>query len=132
MPPGYEIDPVFPKEGATCYPQLLQYVLGVAYPLLQEYRRVIVGQRAMTTYTLIGLFAVGDNDPDHMGGGHIYYLGLPGTGKSLLAKVPGKVMRANAKRIQGAVDLLPSDITGSEVIHSTVKSSPVRNLYLRL
>lgn len=124
LPPEFQdrMDPYFPKEGATCGSEHLQYVLGVAWPLLLSYRDVIVGQRAMTTYTLIGMLAAGDRDPDHLGAGHIFYLGLPGTGKSLLAKVPGRVVQAVATRIQGTVDLLPTDITGNRIIQLNPKT----------
>jgi MoxR-like ATPase len=114
--PGYEMDPYFPKGGVTCGPEHLRYVLQVGYVLLVEYRRVIVGQRAMTTYTLIGMLAVGDRDFDHSGAGHVFYLGLPGTGKSLLAKVPQNVVAAVTARIQGTIDLMPTDITGNYIV----------------
>lgn len=114
--PGYTMDSYFPKRGVTCGHEHLRYVLQMAYPLLISYRKVIVGQRAMTTYTLLGLLSVGDRDPDHLGAGHIFYLGLPGTGKSLLAKVPQKVVQAITSRIQCTIDLMPADITGNEVI----------------
>ncbi|MDP3645845.1 MAG: AAA family ATPase [bacterium] len=111
-----EMDPYFPNRGVSCGEEHLKYLLQVVWPLLQAYRSVIVGQGSMTTYTLLGMFAVGDRDPDHMGSGHVFYLGLPGTGKSLLAKVPQKVVHAITKRIQGTVDLLPADITGSNMV----------------
>ena len=123
LPPQYagKMDPYFPKEGTTCGEEHLKYVLGIAYPILREYRDVVVGQSGPTMFTLLGDFAIGDRDLDHSGPGHVHFVGLPGTGKTLLGKVPAKVVGARDDRIQGTVDILPADIIGARIIQVNEK-----------
>jgi MoxR-like ATPase len=67
---------------------------------------VIVGQRPIVRDVLIGLFA----------GGHILLEGLPGLGKTHLAKALAAALGMRLGRVQCTPDLLPADITGSEVL----------------
>ncbi|WP_405234307.1 AAA family ATPase [Lentisalinibacter salinarum] len=67
---------------------------------------VIVGQQAVVRHLLIGLFA----------GGHVLLEGLPGLGKTHLAKAIAGAVGVDLGRIQCTPDLLPADITGSEVL----------------
>src|SRR5437870_3915833 len=49
-------------------------------------------------------------------GGHVLFEDVPGVGKTLLAKALAKSIAAEFKRIQFTSDLLPSDVTGSNVL----------------
>lgn len=51
-----------------------------------------------------------------LGGGHVLLIGLPGLGKTLLVKVLSAIWGLEFSRIQFTPDLLPSDITGTEII----------------
>lgn len=80
--------------------------------LLNEIRKVIVGQDEVIEQVLIALFV----------GGHCMVTGVPGLAKTLLIKTLGEVFRLEFKRIQFTPDLMPSDITGTDIIeedHST-------------
>ena len=88
----------------------------IMWPLLASYRKVIVAQRAMTTYTALGQVAVGDHDLEYLGPGHVLYTDYPGKGKTLLAKIPAIVLGGTFSRFQGAVDNQPSDYTGNRII----------------
>lgn len=116
LPPGFSMDPKFPAEGAECGAEHVQYMLGIVWPLLDSYRKVLVAQRAMSTYTTIGMFAVGDRDLNHIGAGHVFYLDYPGKGKTLLANVPAVVVGSTASRFQGVPDAVPADYLGSRII----------------
>jgi MoxR-like ATPase len=67
---------------------------------------VIIGQEKLLRDLLTALFA----------GGHVLLEGLPGLGKTHLAKAVSALLDLQAGRIQCTPDLLPSDITGSEVL----------------
>jgi len=66
----------------------------------------IVGQQQLIHELLVAVFA----------GGHVLLEGLPGLGKTHLAKALSASMGMNLGRIQGTPDLMPADITGSEIL----------------
>lgn len=124
LPDQYKdrMDPYFPEEGAPCGEEHVNYMLKVVYPILLEYRSILVGQYGPTLVTLLGSIAVGDRNLGHRGPGHVHFRGLPGTGKSLLGEIPRKVVNADFKRVQGTIDLLPADITGGNIIQIDEKT----------
>ena len=80
----------------------------------QEIQKVIVGQEALVDGMLIALLS----------GGHILVEGVPGIAKTTAVNTLAKVMGFDFKRIQFTPDLLPADITGSEILdlqHHTFK-----------
>ncbi len=115
LPKGFEMDPCF-SDTAECSEKHVRYMLSIVWPILDSYRRVLVSQRQMTTYTTMGMFAVGDTDLGHLSPGHISLLDYPGKGKTILAKVPALAVGGTFGRIQGAPDKLPSDITGNRIL----------------
>jgi MoxR-like ATPase len=74
--------------------------------ILNELRKVIVGQDAVIEQVLIALFT----------GGHVLITGVPGLAKTLLIKTLADILDLNFKRIQFTPDLMPSDITGTEIL----------------
>jgi MoxR-like ATPase len=72
----------------------------------QEIRKVIVGQEDVVEHVLISLFV----------GGHCLLTGLPGTAKTLLVRTVAKALGLDFNRIQFTPDLMPSDITGTDII----------------
>ncbi|MGH7493898.1 MAG: AAA family ATPase [bacterium] len=74
--------------------------------LLAELRKIIVGQDETIELILIALFT----------GGHCLITGVPGLAKTLLIRTLATILDLNFKRIQFTPDLMPSDITGIEVI----------------
>lgn len=72
----------------------------------QEIGRVIVGMKEVVRFTLTALFA----------GGHVLLEGVPGLGKTLLVKSVADTMGLKFNRIQFTSDLMPSDITGTQVL----------------
>lgn len=116
--PYFGPDPYFEKliKTASCSGQHLDYMFRIIWPLLASYRKAIVAQRAMTTYTALGQIAVGDHDLDYLGAGHVLYVDYPGKGKTLLAKIPALVLGGTYSRFQGAIDNQPSDYTGNRIL----------------
>ncbi len=74
--------------------------------IVTQVRRVIVGQEEVLEQVMIGLFV----------GGHCLITGLPGTAKTLLVRTMAQTLGLAFKRIQFTPDLMPSDITGTDII----------------
>jgi MoxR-like ATPase len=74
--------------------------------IVTQVRRVIVGQEEVLEQVMIGLFV----------GGHCLITGLPGTAKTLLVRTMAETLGLVFKRIQFTPDLMPSDITGTDII----------------
>ena len=74
--------------------------------ILNELRKVIVGQDEVVEEVLIALFT----------GGHVLITGVPGLAKTLLIKTLADILDLDFKRIQFTPDLMPSDITGTEIL----------------
>ena len=74
--------------------------------ILRELRKVIVGQDEAIDLVLTALFT----------GGHCLITGVPGLAKTLLIKTLADVLHLSFKRIQFTPDLMPADITGTEII----------------
>ena len=75
--------------------------------ILKEIRKVIVGQDAVIENLLIALFA----------NGHSLMVGVPGLAKTMLVGALARVMDFKFNRIQFTPDLMPSDITGTDILH---------------
>ncbi len=74
--------------------------------LSKEIGKVIVGQDDVVRTIIISLFA----------NGHSLLVGVPGLAKTLLVSTIAQVLDLDFKRIQFTPDLMPSDITGSEIL----------------
>ena len=71
-----------------------------------EIRKIMVGMDQVIDLTMVGLF----------GQGHCLLMGVPGLGKTLLVRTLAASLSLKFMRVQFTPDLMPSDITGSEVI----------------
>ena len=74
--------------------------------ILSEIRKVIVGQDEVIDLVLTALFT----------GGHCLITGVPGLAKTLLIKTLASILDLSFKRIQFTPDLMPADITGTEIL----------------
>ena len=84
--------------------------------ILSELRKVIVGQDEVVEEVLIALFT----------GGHCLITGVPGLAKTLLIKTLAEILDLEFKRIQFTPDLMPSDITGTEILDEDQGSRRLR------
>ena len=81
--------------------------LGQSYrKIVDQLGRVIVGQRAVVDELLIAMLA----------GGHALLVGVPGLAKTLMVRTLAETLNLSFNRIQFTPDLMPADITGTEVI----------------
>ena len=86
--------------------QELQFIVAALAKLRAEVGRAIVGQQEVIDQTLVAFVA----------SGHILYEGLPGLGKTLLARALAQAMSLQFSRVQFTPDLMPSDLTGHAVL----------------
>src|SRR5712691_2662289 len=74
--------------------------------IVTQVRKVIVGQEEVIDQVLVALFV----------GGHCLITGLPGTAKTLLVRTLSLALGLEFRRIQFTPDLMPSDITGTDIL----------------
>ncbi|MCC7341142.1 MAG: AAA family ATPase [Bryobacterales bacterium] len=74
--------------------------------IVREMRKIIVGQDEVLEQVMIALFV----------GGHCLITGLPGTAKTLLVRTIAGTLGLEFRRIQFTPDLMPTDITGTDII----------------
>jgi MoxR-like ATPase len=78
--------------------------------ILGQVRQVIVGQDEVLDQILIALFV----------GGHCLITGMPGTAKTLMVRTIAQTLGLSFRRIQFTPDLMPSDITGTDIIEEDI------------
>ncbi|HEX8184491.1 MAG TPA: AAA family ATPase [Blastocatellia bacterium] len=86
--------------------ELVEKLIAARVQILSEVRKVIIAQDEIVDQTLISLFV----------GGHSLVTGVPGLAKTLLIRTVANVLDLSFKRIQFTPDLMPSDITGTDII----------------
>src|SRR5215510_13649382 len=86
--------------------ELLEKLIAARDQIIREVRKVIIAQDEVVDQALISLFV----------GGHSLVTGVPGLAKTLLIRTIANVLDLTFKRIQFTPDLMPSDITGTDVI----------------
>ncbi len=95
--------------------QAVQRLNEACTQIIGELDKVIVGQRQVIEELLISMFA----------SGHCLLVGVPGLAKTLIIRTLAEALSLKFNRIQFTPDLMPSDITGTEVIQED-KASGVR------
>jgi MoxR-like ATPase len=87
----------------------------------QELAKVIVGQDEVLERILIALFS----------GGHSLLIGVPGLGKTLMVRTLASILSWEFRRIQFTPDLMPSDITGTEIIREDRATGERKLVFVR-
>ena len=116
-PPAAAAPPVIEADPAAVLDQLAPRVR-----LLQdEIAKVIVGQHDIVAATLYALFARG----------HCLLVGVPGLAKTLLVHALARSLEMTFTRIQFTPDLMPSDITGTEILEEDTATGRRRFVFTR-
>ena len=92
--------------GPVNTPSSIEIARSAREKVLSELRKVIVGQEQLIEQVLVAMCA----------GGHVLLVGVPGLAKTLLVSTLAKTLSMNFKRIQFTPDMMPSDITGTEIL----------------
>jgi MoxR-like ATPase len=87
--------------------ELAKELLEAKGKILREIRKIIVGQDEVIEDLLVALFSRG----------HCLFVGVPGLAKTLLVSTLARVLDLQFNRIQFTPDLMPSDITGTDILH---------------
>lgn len=86
--------------------QSVERFYAVRENIIKQVRQIIVGQDDVLDQVLIALFV----------GGHCLLTGMPGTAKTLMVRTIAETLGLEFRRIQFTPDLMPSDITGTDII----------------
>lgn len=89
--------------------------------IVDEMSNVIVGQRAVIEELLIAIFSRG----------HCLLEGVPGLAKTLMIRTVANVLSLTFKRIQFTPDLMPSDITGTDIIQDDPATGQRKFVFLK-
>src|SRR5436853_1987458 len=87
----------------------------------KELNKAIVGQERVIEELLISIFARG----------HCLLVGVPGLAKTLLVSTLSRILTLSFKRIQFTPDLMPADITGTEIIQEDQVTRERKFVFLR-
>jgi MoxR-like ATPase len=96
-----------PTETSAQDLELAKELLEAKEKVTREIHKVIIGQDAVIEDLLVALFARG----------HCLFVGVPGLAKTLLVSSLAKILDLKFSRIQFTPDLMPSDITGTEILY---------------
>jgi MoxR-like ATPase len=91
--------------------QVVEQLLTGRNQIRKELGKVIIGQQDVVEQILLALFS----------GGHCLITGAPGLAKTLLVKSIAQVFHLKFQRIQFTPDLMPADITGTEILQETAE-----------
>src|SRR3954451_309254 len=89
--------------------------------ILKELSKVMVGQHEVVEQLLYSLFA----------GGHCLITGAPGLAKTLLVRSLAQVFHLKFNRIQFTPDLMPADITGTEILEDAAEGGRRRMQFVK-
>src|SRR3954467_14900563 len=86
--------------------QAVEELASAKRQIVEQIEKRVVGQREVVEHLLISLFARG----------HCLFVGVPGLAKTLLISTLADVLDLSFNRVQFTPDLMPSDITGTDIL----------------
>src|SRR3989442_14915229 len=95
-----------PPSPAPAEAQAVRHLAAAYEQMTEQIGKVIVGQKQVVEQLLMALFSRG----------HCLLVGVPGLAKTLLVSTVSKILHLSFKRIQFTPDLMPSDITGRDIL----------------
>ena len=101
--------------------QIIEEFKNAYKEIIQQIEKVIIGQRLIIDELLISLFSKG----------HCLLIGVPGLAKTLLISTLSRILDLKFSRIQFTPDLMPSDITGTEILEEDRTTGKKRFRFIR-
>ena len=108
--------PLVPDQAPTEIPTATATGYETVHALRSAVHQAIIGQAATVNSLLVAMLA----------GGHVLIEGVPGLGKTLLAKALAKAVKGQYKRVQFTPDLMPTDITGHMLYNNKTQEFVIR------
>jgi MoxR-like ATPase len=111
MPTAERLTETVPSANSDGHPPqddvaAVRELVDARWRIMQEVGRVIVGQSEIVDLLLVGLLCRG----------HVLVHGVPGLGKTLMARTLASALAMEFRRVQFTPDLMPSDITGTDIV----------------
>jgi MoxR-like ATPase len=106
--------------GAPAEAQAVRELADTYQQMTEQIGRVIVGQQQVVEELLMALFSRG----------HCLLVGVPGLAKTLLVSTVSKILHLSFKRIQFTPDLMPADITGTDILQDDPESGRRKFVFL--
>ena len=100
--------------------QSVKEIAGIYERMTEQIGKVIVGQKKVIEQMMMALFSRG----------HCLLVGVPGLAKTLLVSTVARIMHLSFKRIQFTPDLMPSDITGTDILQDDPETGRRRFVFL--
>ena len=101
--------------------QAVRELAGAFQAMTREIGKVIVGQQQVVEQLLMSLFSRG----------HCLLVGVPGLAKTLLVSTVSRILHLSFKRIQFTPDLMPADITGTDILQDDAETGRRKFVFLR-
>ena len=109
-----------PTENSSVQVEAIERLAHQRKALVEQLSKAIVGQREVIDNVLLTIFC----------GGHALIVGVPGLAKTLLVRSLARALNLSFSRIQFTPDLMPSDITGTDIIQEDPASGQRRLEFL--
>jgi MoxR-like ATPase len=109
-----------PNETTPAEAQAVRDLAAAYEQMTDQIGKVIVGQKEVVEELLMALFSRG----------HCLLVGVPGLAKTLLVSTVSKILHLSFKRIQFTPDLMPSDITGTDILQDDPESGRRKFVFL--
>jgi MoxR-like ATPase len=100
---------------------VVRHLAGAYSQMTEQIGKVIVGQNEVVEQLLMALFSRG----------HCLLVGVPGLAKTLLVSTVSKILHLSFKRIQFTPDLMPADITGTDILQDDPETGRRKFVFLR-
>jgi MoxR-like ATPase len=110
-----------PHPAASPEAQAVRQLADTYRMMTEQIGRVIVGQQEVVEQLLMALFSRG----------HCLLVGVPGLAKTLLVSTVSKILHLSFKRIQFTPDLMPADITGTDILQDDPESGRRKFIFLQ-